>query len=232
MRANVPRIAAIALLGVGSVVSAHEDPPGCATTGVALTVALYRADGSTGLSGAASECERMIYRVHLAKVTPTACALSSGTLTLTTPDGVVHALATPVPCIGGTVDDTPGTLECPPARTSLDTDPIPYEVRPGDVVGGKLRAIAHYEGGVFHDRTGNTPGISAMVDRNVQITSCSDADPCTVDLCDPSRPNVAACSNPPLCDDDDPTTDNDCTAGRCTFTPIASSERVLCGTQP
>src|SRR5262245_55640501 len=211
MRANSRWIAAIALLGVGSLVSAHEDPAGCATTGVALTVALYRADGRTGLIGTASECERMIYRVHLAKVTPTACAFSSGSLTLTTADGVVHALATPVPCLGGTVDDTPGALGCPPARTSLDPDPIPSEGRPGDAVGGRLRAIARYEGGVAHDSTANTPGIATMVDRNVQITSCSDADPCTVDVCDPSRPGIAACSNPPLCDDDDPMTDDACT---------------------
>src|SRR5512147_3252851 len=108
MRAKSVAVAAVGagvLLAIVRPGIAHDDPAGCIATGIALTVSLYRADGRTGLIGDASECERMVYRVRLAKAMPTACAFSSGTLTLTTPDGVAHAIASPVPCVGGGTAD-------------------------------------------------------------------------------------------------------------------------------
>jgi hypothetical protein len=229
---------AVAAVGAGVLLAivrpgiAHDDPAGCNATGVALTVSLYRADGRTGLTGAASECEQMIYRVRLAKVMPTACAFSSGTLTLTTPDGVAHPFATTVPCVGGGTPDAGskgGPVTCPPDVTVIESEPVVYSARPSDARDGRLKAIARYDGGVAHDSQSNTPGLSAVVDRTVSVTSCDDADPCTLDRCDPLLPAIAACSNPPACDDDDATTVDACSMGRCTFTPIASSDRLTCG---
>jgi hypothetical protein len=229
---------AVAAVGAGVLLAivrpgiAHNDPARCNATGVALTIALYRADGTTALIGTASECERMTYRVRLAKATPTACAFSGGTLTLTTPDGVAHPIATPVPCVGGGTTDAGakgGPIDCRPDVTAVESEPIVYMARPSDVRDGTLKAIARYDGGVAHDNTMDTPGLSATIDRTVSVTYCDDADPCTLDRCDPLLPSIAGCSNLPACDDDDPTTVDTCSAGRCTFTPIASSDNLTCG---
>src|SRR5262245_46619573 len=118
---------AVAAVGAGVLLAivrpgiAHNDPAGCYATGVAVTISLYRADGSTAIGGTVSECERMIYRVRLAKTMPKACAFSGGTLTLTTPDGVAHPIATPVPCVGGGTADAGakgGPVDCPPNVTA------------------------------------------------------------------------------------------------------------------
>jgi hypothetical protein len=229
---------AIAALGASVLLAsvrpgiAHDDPAGCTAVGIALTVALYRADGRTGLIGEASECERMIYRVRLAKAMPTGCAFSGGTLTLTTPDGVSHPIVTPVPCVGGDTADgraKGGPVNCSPDVTAVESEPVEYTARPSDVRDGRLKAVARYDGGVVHDSENDTPGLSSTVDRTVLVTFCDDADPCTLDRCDPLLPAIAACSNRPACDDDDPTTIDACSVGRCTFTPIATSDRLTCG---
>ncbi len=216
---------AVAVLGLDTLAIAHEEPAGCQSAGVALVTSLYRADGTTPFLGFASECERIVYRIALYKGAPSVCAFSNGTLTLTTADGVAHRLADPVPCIGG--DAAEG--RCAPARDGIQSPLVPYAIRPQDVVNGVIKAITRYEGGVAHDSPDDTPGISAVVDRNAQIVSCGDADPCTYDHCDPMKAGLAACSNPPLCDDGDPTTSDSCTRGQCAFTPIASSDRTVCG---
>jgi hypothetical protein len=144
MRAKSLVVAAVGaglLLAIVRPGIAHNDPAGCTATGVALTVSLYRADGRTGLTGAASECERMTYRVRLAKVMPTACAFSGGTLTLTTPDGVTHPIATPVACVGGGTADggaKGGRVDCPPDVTVIESEPVVYTARPSDVRDGRL----------------------------------------------------------------------------------------------
>ena len=221
-----------ALFGAGSLAYAHVDPPECSSSGVGLTLALFRADGKTGLKGLVSECERTVFRVTLRKADPSVCAVSGGTLRLDTPDGVTHVLESPVPCIGGTTDDTNRRDTVPivcSSATSLVTGLVPYAVRPADVRDGFVTAIARYDGGAFHDLPNDTPGAVAATDRNAEVLFCTDADPCTRDICDPDAPGAAACSYAPLCDDDDATTVDVCRAGECIFTPIASSERDRCG---
>jgi len=223
---------ACAVLGAG-VARGHLDPPSCTSAGVSLSVTALRADGKTGLSGAASECERIVYRATLRIVGTTSCAVSGGTLTLTTPDGVVHTLADPVPCLGGEgaerlPDGTDG-VKCEPGTIMYPSRLVPYDVRPSDAVGGELAATARFRDGVIHDSVKNTTGLGAEALRQVVLMRCDDADPCTEDRCDPTQPASAGCSNVPRCDDDDPTTADGCSAGRCTFTPIASSLRTFCG---
>ena len=210
------------MLGLTALARAHDDPAGCASTGIALTMGLFRVDGTTPLSGSASECERVAYRVTMRKARPSACAFSNGTLTLTTADGVAHRLEEEVPLIGGTA----------PTKAMLESALVPYAVRPGDVVNDAIKAVARYAGGVAHDTAADTPGVSALVDRTVPIVWCGDADPCTYDRCDPMKAGVAGCFHPPLCDDDDPLTADTCTGGRCTFDPIASVDRTFCAGRP
>src|SRR5213594_1940822 len=101
-------IVLLALAGAGTA-WAHQDPPGCSGTGVAITFEVFRADGVTpvDLTQTVTECETIVYSVSLAPSgtgTGTPCAFEGGTITITTPDGMPHDV-TPsggVPCIGGT----------------------------------------------------------------------------------------------------------------------------------
>lgn len=183
-----------ALVGVGLAVPAyaHVDPPGCSSTGIGLIVSMYRADGTHGASGAVSECERVSYRVTLQKADPDACAVSGGTLTLITPDGVAHVVAADVPCIGAAGS---GSAPCPTATSTFAGPIVAYAVRPGDAVGGILTATARYEGGVFHDADHETSGARLSSERRAELVVCDDADPTTIDACDPAAPGPAACSH-------------------------------------
>ena len=70
-----------------------------------MLIQTFRADGVTPLSGSAVECETIQYRLLLVKPGGAeTCAFEGGSLTLTTPDGVVHPIDGTVPCIGGTCD--------------------------------------------------------------------------------------------------------------------------------
>src|SRR5215204_6276962 len=94
-----------AALLVSSSAQAHEDPPGCFQTGVAIIVSVFRANGTTGVVGSVSECETINYTARLQKGQDSddLCAFSGGTFSLTTPDGVNHVIPpNPIPCIGGT----------------------------------------------------------------------------------------------------------------------------------
>src|SRR5437868_13350124 len=94
---------AMLLASVGTA-RAHEDPPGCFETGPAIIVSVFRADGTTGVVGAVSECETINYRARLQKTTDSddICAFSGGTFSLTTPNGAVNPISANVPCIRGT----------------------------------------------------------------------------------------------------------------------------------
>src|SRR6185436_17180767 len=84
-----------AALFVSSPASAHNDPAGCFQTGPAITVSVFRANGTTGVVGSVSQCETINYQARLAKSAdnPQICAFSGGTFKLTTPDGVVHDIS-------------------------------------------------------------------------------------------------------------------------------------------
>ena len=116
-------IALLALAGAGTA-WAHQDPPGCSGTGVAITFEVFRADGVTpvDLTQSVTECETIVYSVSLAPSgtgSGTPCAFEGGTITITTPDGMPHDV-TPsggVPCIGGTIA---GGCDA----TSVTSDPL------------------------------------------------------------------------------------------------------------
>jgi hypothetical protein len=176
-------LAIVALsLGAASAVHAQADPPGCASTGVQLVVQAFLADGVTPAVGSMSPCAALNYQVTLAKVGGNnVCAFGSGSLTLTTPDGVVHPLVAPVPCIGGT-GVAPG---CSAAVQSVTSALVPYTVKPSDIHSGFVTAVANYQNGVVFDGPFPTPGVFASTPKSLAAaTSCADASACTLDLCD------------------------------------------------
>jgi hypothetical protein len=204
--------AAGAFLLAATNARAHEDPPGCFESGPGIVISVMRADGVTGLVGAASQCETITYRVTLRKAIESdeVCAFSGGTLTLTTPDGVVHDIDVNVPCIGGT------TAPCDPAVDAVASGLISYTVNPADVIAGFAIASAHYTGGVLHDGDVDTSGVSAMAPKATPVVLCDDGDACSQNVCDPEQQGAAACSNPPIdCDDHNACTTDSCGDGVC-----------------
>ena len=200
------------LLSTATSGLAHEDPPGCFRSGPAIVITVLQADGTTPFVGNASECETIAYQVTLKKAfdTDELCAFSGGTLSLTTPDGVVHEIETDVPCVGGT------TGGCDSSVDAIDSIPIIYTVRPEDVAAGLVRAVARYAGGIAHDRDENTPGVSAESPKTTPVALCDDGDACTQNVCDPGAHGAAACSHPPVdCDDENACTTDTCAEGTC-----------------
>jgi hypothetical protein len=226
MNATIVRWTAIGV-AVGCLAAharAHQDPDGCFETGAVMVLEVFRADGTTGLVGTAAECETIMYRATLSKAGSgdVNCAFSDGTMTVTTPDGVVHVVSANVPCVGGNT-----SLEgCDPASVQLQSALLPYTVDPLDVSGGTLSAFAEYANGVTHDVPGNTAGVGVFVPKSVPVTFCADNDACTVDSCDPSQFGVDACVNAPVvCQDNNVCSVDSCdpATGLCVFAPAPSS---------
>jgi hypothetical protein len=220
-------LAAAAALMTSTAANAGVDPAGCTQTGVAITVSIFRADGTTGVVGPISECETVIYQARLAKSADinTICAFSGSDFSLTTPDGVKHVISLDVPCIGGEGID-PG---CDASRDFLDSDPISYTVKPADVVGGFITATARYgvpTPGFVHDNTPLTQGATATTPKANTIVFCDDNNLCTIDECDESAQGSAACSSTPvICNDNNTCTTDQCNpnTGLCDFTPVENS---------
>jgi hypothetical protein len=163
------RLGILFLIGLAApiAVHAHEDPDGCFELGVNIDVGLFRANGTTFVVGSVTDCEPVLYRLVLSKPNSTSlCAFSGGTLTLTTPDGVLHTTSASVPCIGGTAGD------CDPVLTSLDSGFIPYTVSADDVRNGTIVANAVYSGGVVHDSGPDTPGVFLSVPKSIAVVPC------------------------------------------------------------
>src|SRR6185436_3145148 len=181
-----------AALFVSSAANAHNDPAGCFQTGPAITISVFRANGTTGVVGSVSQCETINYQARLAKASDvsTICAFSGGEFALTTPDGVKHVIDANVPCIGGD-----GLGEgCDATRDFIDSLLIPYTIDTSDIVNGFVTATAVYTGGVVHDVPGNTPGASATTPKSTPVVICNDNDNCTEDVCDPNASGPGACS--------------------------------------
>ena len=224
-------MAALAVAATGA--RAHNDPAGCFQTGPAITISVFRADGTTGLVGSASQCETINYQARLAKAadSPQICAFSGGEFSLTTPDGVKHVINANVPCIGGD-----GLGEgCDATRDFVDSTLIPYTVRLQDIVNGFVTANAVYTGGVVHDVEGNTPGASATTPKSTPVFICIDNNLCTNDVCDPNASGPGACSFPPVvCPDNDLCTTIECNPanGQCeTTNTVQCDDNNLCTTE-
>src|SRR3989442_6737081 len=103
-------VAVILFVGAQRAV-AHQDPPGCATTGLAFGVAVFRADGVTPIAGnqTVSPCETVQYQFSVQYRLGTAdCGFQGGTMILETPDGGFHdttpaggvpMISTSYPCV-------------------------------------------------------------------------------------------------------------------------------------
>src|SRR5437870_5691275 len=213
----------LALAGAGTA-WAHQDPPACSATGVAITFEVRRNDGSPiDLSETVTECELLTYRAMLAKSTEgNPCAFEGGTITITTPDGVAHDV-TPsggVPCVGGTVaggcgatsatSNTPNTASC--------DDGVACTTDTCDAVNGCQHTPNN---AACNDGVACTTDTCDAVNgcqHSPNNGACDDGVACTTDTCDA----VHGCQHSPnngACDDGVACTDDTCTAHGCQHGP-------------
>jgi hypothetical protein len=166
-------ICTIAWLGFAQGAAAQQDPPGCNQSGAALSLQPYQDIAATvPVTGAISPCQTIYYRAILTKAPgASVCAFQGGQFKLTTPDGTVTVLATNVPCLGGTGANGSG---CNPANTQLVSALVQYTVRPSDIVGGFVTAVANYGVGVAFDGVPPTPGVVVSVPKTTPVASCAD----------------------------------------------------------
>src|SRR5213593_1869428 len=109
----------VALVGLSLLVAtqtarAHQDGAdndgSCSGVGVGIVILPFRADGTTPLgSGSVSNCETLVVKSTVNYQHQNTCAFESGMLTLTTPDGMPHTIASNVPCVGGSANDPNST---------------------------------------------------------------------------------------------------------------------------
>src|SRR5437870_302870 len=226
----------LALAGAGTA-WAHQDPPACSATGVAITFEVRRNDGSPiDLSETVTECELLTYRAMLAKSTEgNPCAFEGGTITITTPDGVAHDV-TPsggVPCVGGTVAGGCGA-------TSATSNTATYSVRPEDVASGEVTAQVDYMAAFSHTRAMEEPDVPrAHTELANTVEFCPADTQCTDNFCDPAKSNgvqLGVCSSTDTsgrCDDGVACTTDTCDAvNGCQHSPNngACDDGVACTT--
>ncbi|HEY3123571.1 MAG TPA: hypothetical protein VGK70_05870 [Thermoanaerobaculia bacterium] len=209
-----------ALVGVALILAgtstawAHTDPSGATATGVSFSLSAFRvnADGSIGAAvfpNNINQCETVILRATLSYNTSTQnginAAFQGGTLSITTPDGVVHP-ATPaggIPCVGG----TDGVI-CDPAITSINSLEIPFTAAVADCTATPLlSASASYTNGRAHigadlagvvsAGAGFGAGTNCCVDDGLVCNGIIQCDPATRgQFClDPATGNVCDASN-------------------------------------
>jgi len=158
---------------------AHQDPPGCESTGVSISLTLYRADGVTAVGGGTVEDgESVVYQTSLARPVG-ACSFEGGAITIDPagPTGPIDV--TPnggVPCIGPTA----------PCVTSIDSKPLSYVVDFADQTTSaaglrRVTAAAAYGGGVIHDGdpdgegpTGTTTRTTVVAHPDLHVTKTPD----------------------------------------------------------
>ena len=226
----------LALAGAGTA-WAHQDPPACSATGVAITFEVLRNDGSPiDLSETVTECELLTYRAMLAKSTEgNPCAFEGGTITITTPDGVAHDV-TPsggVPCVGGTVAGGCGAM-------SATSNTATYSVRPQDVASGEVTAQVDYMAAFSHTRAIEEPDVPrAHTELGNTVEFCPADTQCTDNFCDPAKSNgvqLGVCSSTDTsgrCDDGVACTTDTCDAvNGCQHSPNngACDDGVACTT--
>jgi hypothetical protein len=216
-------------LVLASGASAHQEPPGCQGSGVNLQLFVFFSSGPPNDATAAtfSECETVVYQARLCQAgigiggVPV-CALESGAIEITTPDGTV----TDVTPAGGIplLSFVGGQPEC------IDSETVTYTVSPADVVGGEVVAVANYIDGVSH--TGPMNGTaSAETDINNDVAPCPDPIPCVNRFCDPTAtdgPRMGLCVEEILDSTPCPDTDgNECTTAGCDAAGICDQDHVL-----
>jgi hypothetical protein len=197
--------------------SAHQDPPGCSGTAVDFSFMAFRDDNTPiDLSETVTECETIHYQVTVGKSSlGNPCAFQGGTITITTPDGIVHNV-TPgggVPCIGG-------TGAC--SALSAASNTVNYTVSPGDVSGGAVTAAASYTAAFSHTGVSHTIGFpKASTTLPLLVEFCPASSECLDSFCDPNLDSSSGalgnCTTSPV-PDSTPCTDTDgtnCTHAGC-----------------
>ncbi len=143
-RAVASSIGVVASLGflfsaTAAVAAMPQDPPSCDSTGVGISMTVFRADGTTPFTGTqrAKDGEAINYRATLSYQGGTVCAFQGGVWHLTTPDGVVHDI-TP----GGGVPEIGGA-----GVPSLNSALVPYTVNhANEGAGNTISATTDYSG--------------------------------------------------------------------------------------
>jgi hypothetical protein len=176
LRSSVPLIVGFTLLGGAVEARAQGDPDGCFGASVTLGINIFRADGLTGVVGTVSPCETVVYRVSLnADTSSGACAFQHGTLSLTTPDGVNHTLASGggIPCLGGHGDNGSGCIN---GQSPVVVD-FTYQITPAD--GPNPNALVNYNNGeLFQDVPPTPNAVNAGIQKNLNVAPCAAAQDC------------------------------------------------------
>src|SRR5947208_17017386 len=180
-------LASLFVLGATPRVQAQQNPPGCTGTGISLNLFVERADGSNaGAGSSVSPCETLIYKGSLTGGVPTGtavpCCFQGGTVTITTPDGVVHDV-TPA---GGV------PLKCP-LDVPTDTLAVQYQVRSQDVVNGRITARIDFT--AAESFTGTPPSMGVPIGSTSvpnTVVPCPPSTPCLTSICDPTLQGTGA----------------------------------------
>src|SRR5439155_935084 len=175
------------VLGAAPRVWAQQNPPGCTGTGISLNLFVERADGSNaGAGSSVSPCETVIYKGSLTGGVPTGtavpCCFEGGTVTITTPDGVVHDVTPP----GGV------PLKCPLA-VPTETLAVQYQVRSQDVVNGRITARIDFT--AAESFTGTPPSMGVPIGSTSvpnTVVPCPPSTPCLTSICDPTLQGTGA----------------------------------------
>ncbi len=139
-------ITAFAVIGMyvlsAGIASAHVDPIGCSSNGVGLSLTVFRADGTTPVGGGSiGPGETVKYQATLSHLGGTNCNYEGGTLSIMTPDGASHVVASPatpvVPLVTG--------------GSPFVSAQVTYVASSADVGGDNdFDSTADYSGGIAH----------------------------------------------------------------------------------
>jgi hypothetical protein len=178
-------VGSLALCGLLATDSfAHREPVNCQGSGVNLQLFVFRANGTSDATGQTfTTCETVVYQARLCQAGLSGgipvCAIQSGELVITTPDGT----ATDVTPAGGvpllTFDPITGS-DC------VLSDTVTYMVDPADATGAPptVTAIANYNDGIAHTGTTDTM-TNAETEIGNELTPCP-SDVCQEGVCNPN----------------------------------------------
>ena len=160
------RTLAISLLGtvmslglMASFASADVDPAGCTANGINISITTLRADGITPVgAGTVQSGETINFQTTLQFAGAPNCNFEGGTVTITTPDTVVHNVGSPGLVSSGS-----------PFISSLAT----YVVSESQAVGGIIGATTDYTGGTAHRGDGFHPAVSGSTGDGVPFQDVS-----------------------------------------------------------
>lgn len=184
---------------------AHSDPPSSSSTGIGVSLTLFRDDGTTPvLPGTVTDFETVKVQATLGHgLRPSDAAFEGGTWTITMPDGTIEDVTPPggFPCIGGTINDPDmpgGRGLCAGSLQYIYSRLVSYTIKPGDVVGGRVTFRTDLTSALAHIRISDLPGVYAGTPLAVPVTPCCNLEvdkKCAV-MPPPSEPFVCRDAKP------------------------------------